>query len=517
MTETHDATAQRMLRVNGVDLCVQTFGDPADPTLLLIGGAGAAMDWWPVAFCERLAAGRRHIIRYDHRDTGRSTSYPAGSPPYTGSDLVDDAVGLLDGLGIATAHVVGLSMGGGIAQYLALGHPDRVTSLTLMSTSPAVPGGPDRPELPPSADRVRSLFASPPPTPDWSDRDGVIELMVDGERTFAGSVPLDEEGLRALAGQIYDRTHDIAASMTNHWVLSDGDPITAGLDEIGVPTLVVHGTEDPLFPFPHAEALAAEIPGAVLLPLEGVGHQVPPPAVWDVVVPALLSHTSGGWDEQADRLAATSLAAGDPTGWFERLYRAATAGEVPMPWDRTDPHPLLTEWAGARGLSGSGQRAVVVGCGLGADAAYLAGLGFDTIGFDLSASAVREAAARHPGSAVTYRQADLLDLPAEWVGAFDLVVEIFTVQALPRSIRAAATAAVPRLVAPGGTLLVVAFADPEDASGGQGPPWPLTRDEVDAFATGGVVAVRVEMVELVPDRPGEHRWRAELQRPAAAS
>ncbi len=512
MTETDDTTGQRTVRANGVDLCVQTFGDPADPAVLLISGAAASMDWWEVGFCERLAAGRRHVIRYDHRDTGRSTGFPAGSPPYTGGDLVDDAVGLLDGLGIGRAHVVGLSMGGGIAQYLALGHPDRVASLTLMSTSPAVDREPGRPDLPPSVERVRAMFATPPPPPDWSDRDAVLEYIVAGERTFAGSVPLDEARVRTLAGQVYDRTVDIAASLTNHWVMDSGAELSARLDEITAPTLVVHGTEDPLFPYAHAEALAAEIPDARLLPLEGGGHQVPPPAAWDLVVPALLSHTSGGWDEQADRLAATSLAAGDPTGWFERLYSSAVAGEVPMPWDRTAPHPMLADWAGARGLTGAGQRAVVVGCGLGADAEYLAGLGFDTVGFDLSATAIRQAGERHPGSAVTYRQADLLDLPAEWTGAFDLVVEIFTVQALPASIRGAAIASVPTLVAPGGTLVVVAFADPEGAGTGDGPPWPLTRADVDAFAAGDLAPVQVEVVDL-PDRPGEHRWRAELHRP----
>ena len=392
-------------------------------------------------------------------------------------------------------------------------HADRVTSLTLMSTSPAGTREPGGPDLPPPAHRVAAMFTDPPPLPDWSDRDAVIEHVLAGERAYAGSIPVDEDQVRALAGQVYDRTVDIAASMTNHWALADDDEVSFRLADITVPTLVLHGTEDPLFPYAHGEALAAGIPDARLTPLEGVGHQAPPPAVWDVVVPAVLSHTSGGWDEQADRLAASSLAAGDPTGWFERLYRSAVKGEVPMPWDRTAPHPLLAEWAQAHGLTGDGRRAVVVGCGLGADAAYVAGLGFDATGFDLSESAIREARQRHPDSAVHYQQANLLDLPAEWAGAFDLVVEVFTVQALPASIRADAIASVRGLVAPGGTLVVVAFADPEGTGAGQGPPWPLSRAQLESFAADGLVAVRVEEVAL-PDRPGEHRWRAEFHRPS---
>src|SRR5918997_1219886 len=132
----------RFIQTNGVTLAADSFGDPADPAILLIMGGGASMDWWEDEFCERLAAGPRFVIRYDHRDTGESASYEPGSPGYTGRDLVTDAVELLDAFGLASAHVVGLSMGGGIAQAMALDHPGRVASLTLMSTSA---GGDDLP------------------------------------------------------------------------------------------------------------------------------------------------------------------------------------------------------------------------------------------------------------------------------------------------------------------------------------------------------------------------------------
>jgi SAM-dependent methyltransferase len=138
-----------------------------------------------------------------------------------------------------------------------------------------------------------------------------------------------------------------------------------------------------------------------------------------------------GWDRRADELSSTATNAGKPTAWFDRLYAEGVAGRITMPWDRDQPHPLLAEWAQRTSLAGHGRRAVVVGCGLGADAELLAGLGFRTTAFDIAPTAIQEARTRHPGSRVDYRVADLLALPDELVGAFDLVVEIFTLQALP--------------------------------------------------------------------------------------
>jgi pimeloyl-ACP methyl ester carboxylesterase len=286
--------SSEIVRANGVDIGVQEFGAPTDPGLLLIGGAAASMDWWEDEFCERLAAGGRRVVRYDFRDTGRSTASPAGKPNYTGQDLTDDAVALIDVLGLAPAHLVGISMGGGIAQEIAVDHPAKVASLTLMSTSPAGPGGPERPDLPPPAPRIAEAFASPPAEPDWSDRDAAIDHMMAGLGSFAGAYGVDEPRVRAIVARMYDRTTDIAASQTNHWILEGGgDGLERGrLGEITVPTLVVHGTDDPLLPLPHGEALAAEIPGATLLPLPGVGHEFPPAPTWDLVIPAILRNTA---------------------------------------------------------------------------------------------------------------------------------------------------------------------------------------------------------------------------------
>lgn len=284
---------ETVVHVNDVDLCVETFGDAGDPAILLIGGAASSMDWWEDEFCTQLAAGARFVLRYDNRDTGRSTSYPAGSPTYSGLDLAADALALLDAHDLVNAHIVGISMGGGIAQRLAVEHPDRVATLTLVSTSPGGPGGPDNPDLPPMSAQIEAVFSDPAPEPDWSDRSAVIEYMVEAQRPFEGTHPFEEAELRVLVGRVFDRTNDIAATNTNHWMLEGGDPIRARLGQVGAPTLVLHGTADPLFPIGHGIALTNEIPGAVLIPLEGVGHQMPPRHVWDLVIPAILRHTSG--------------------------------------------------------------------------------------------------------------------------------------------------------------------------------------------------------------------------------
>jgi pimeloyl-ACP methyl ester carboxylesterase len=278
---------ERMIEVNGVGLCVQAFGEDRDPAVLLIMGAAASMLWWEDEFCERLAAGGRFVIRYDHRDTGRSVTYAPGAPEYTGDDLVADSAGVLDAHGVSSAHLVGMSMGGGIAQRLALDYPDRVLTLTLISTSPG--SGPD---LPGMSDELRAYFAEPPPPPDWSDRDAVIDYLVADERVYAArSRPFDEAARRELAGRNFDRSIDLAASMTNHFLLEGGESWRERLGEIRAPTLVFHGSEDPLFPIAHGRALAREIPGARLVTLERTGHELPR-ATWDDVVPAILEHTS---------------------------------------------------------------------------------------------------------------------------------------------------------------------------------------------------------------------------------
>jgi pimeloyl-ACP methyl ester carboxylesterase len=279
---------EQLLTINDAELCVQGFGDPTAPAILLIGGAEASMDWWEDEFCERLAAGGRYVVRYDTRDTGRSTTYPVGAPSYGGDDLIADAVGVLDALGIAAAHVVGISAGGGVAQHVAVDHPERVASLTLISTTPDGPGGADHPDLPPMSPELAASFSEGGETPDWSDLEAVIDYYIAGERLLAGTIPVDVEALREVITRAWRRSPNIASGQ-NHWQLDGGTPIRGRLGTLTMPTLVMHGTADPLFPYPHGEALAREIPGARLVPLEGMGHQMPPRAVWNTAISEILA------------------------------------------------------------------------------------------------------------------------------------------------------------------------------------------------------------------------------------
>jgi SAM-dependent methyltransferase len=216
---------------------------------------------------------------------------------------------------------------------------------------------------------------------------------------------------------------------------------------------------------------------------------------------------------RARELAAQAAAAGDGTGWFEQLYEEADAGVSVVPWADGEPNPHLVSWIQQRNEAGNGRKALVVGCGLGYDAEYLAGLGFTVTAFDVAPSAVAAAQRENPGSPVTYVTTDLLHLPEAWTGAFDLVVEVYTVQPLYGPTRAAAIAALPGPVAPGGTLLVIARAtDEEDPV--RDPtlmPWPLTRAELDAVAGSVLSTVRVEQF-LDDEDPPKLRWRAEFQR-----
>jgi len=197
----------------------------------------------------------------------------------------------------------------------------------------------------------------------------------------------------------------------------------------------------------------------------------------------------------------------DPTGFFEPLYVEAADGKRTVPWDRDEAHPLIAEWA--QDVNGTGRRALVVGSGLGTDAEFVAERGFDVVAFDVSPTAIATTRERFPDSVVEYRTADLLDPPAEWHLAFDLVVESLTVQSMPVAFHAPAIDQVARTVAPGGTLLVIATAHHEPGEP-EGPPFPLTCGEIEAFATDGLEPVGIEDVRW-PEVPA--RWRAEFRRP----
>ena len=198
----------------------------------------------------------------------------------------------------------------------------------------------------------------------------------------------------------------------------------------------------------------------------------------------------------------------EETAWFEQLYAAAEAGDAAVPWFRGGPNPFLEQWVRERGLHGDGRRALVIGSALGDDAELLAARGFAVTAFDIAPTAIDGARRRFPDSSVDYRVADLLDLPAEWRAAFDLVAEAITVQSLPLSLRDRAIDAIASTVAPGGTLVVVSGIHAGDGPR-EGPPWALTREELDRFAR------TLRPVEVGVARIGENaRWRGEYTRPA---
>jgi pimeloyl-ACP methyl ester carboxylesterase len=278
---------ERIVEVGGVPLCLDTVGDPGDPAILLIHGACASLLWWDRDLCERLAASGRFVIRYDNRDTGRSISYPPERPGYTLRDLADDAIGLLDALGIERAHVVGRSMAGAIALILGVDHPDRVASLTFVGTTT---NGDD---LPPMSPDFLAATADPP---DPADRPAVVRYIVALMRAYAGDSPhFDEPATRAVAEHDVARTANLASMLTNHFLLDMNGPAAGGFADVTAPALVVHGDRDPVFPLPHGRALCAAIPGAELLVLPDTGHDLPRP-LHDMLVATLLRHTavSGG-------------------------------------------------------------------------------------------------------------------------------------------------------------------------------------------------------------------------------
>jgi pimeloyl-ACP methyl ester carboxylesterase len=288
--------------VGDVELCYERFGDPADPALLLVMGLGTQMLGWDEEFCASLAARGFHVVRFDNRDIGRSTKLSHLPPPtlrqivlrdrraagYSLADMADDAIGLLDHLGIERAHVAGASMGGMIAQRIAIRHPARVPSLvSIMSNTGARLSG--RPAL-----RVLPVFLKRAPR----SRDGYIEHTVKlFEAIGSPGFERDEAHFRTMLGRAYDRGIDPAGSGRQlAAILADGDraPQLRALD---VPTIVIHGTADPLIHPSGGKATAKAIPGARLLLIEGMGHDLPR-AAWPRIVDAIADNAARA-DERA--------------------------------------------------------------------------------------------------------------------------------------------------------------------------------------------------------------------------
>lgn len=277
----------RVVDSGELHLYSESFGRPDDPAILLIMGATASGAWWPDGFCTTLANHGRFLIRYDHRDTGGSTSYEPGAPKYTVEDLADDAIRILDGYGIRVAHVVGMSLGGYIAQLLALKYSDRVLTITTISSERLATADPTMPAISPDLLEYHSRASEL----DWSDREAITEYWVGAWRLLSGSAhEFEPDLIRAMAASDLARTPNPLTAF-NHASLGEATGWIDRLEDIEQPALVIHGTEDIVLPFVHAEALHAELPVARLVKREGTGHELPR-AVWPVTVSEIVRHTT---------------------------------------------------------------------------------------------------------------------------------------------------------------------------------------------------------------------------------
>jgi pimeloyl-ACP methyl ester carboxylesterase len=284
---------EQLARIGEVEIAYEEFGDPGDPAILLIMGLGVQMLGWDEELCGLLAAEGFRVVRFDNRDVGRSTRYEGPVPEwgalavgdgssatYLLDDMADDAVKLLDHLGIDAAHLIGASLGGMIAQVLALRHPERVLSLTSMMSTTG-----DRSVGQPHPEALGALFSPPP-----NDREGIAEWAVRNWRVIGspGFEP-DEEAVRERARRSFDRGYNprgVGRQLAA--ILASGDR-TAALRELRLPTLVIHGEDDPLIDVSGGKATAAAIPDAKLILIPGMGHDLPRP-LWPRFVEQIVAN-----------------------------------------------------------------------------------------------------------------------------------------------------------------------------------------------------------------------------------
>jgi pimeloyl-ACP methyl ester carboxylesterase len=291
----------QIARANGIDICYETFGDPGAEPMLLIMGLGAQMVLWDDEFCRQLAAHGFRVIRFDNRDIGLSTKFTGGrrltvfellrlrffhtpvAAPYRLSDMAKDTVGLMDALGISSAHLVGASMGGMIAQEIAISFPQRVRSLiSIMSTT-------GNPRLPPPSREVAARLMAPPPK---SKDEYLARFAQTWKMLRVGSFPEDEAFDRVRAERSYERgLNPAGVGRQLRAILASGSR-KERLRSVTAPTLVIHGTVDPLVRPEGGKDTAAAIPGAKLMMVEGMGHAIPIP-MWPKVISAIAEHAHG--------------------------------------------------------------------------------------------------------------------------------------------------------------------------------------------------------------------------------
>ncbi|WP_431912637.1 alpha/beta fold hydrolase [Nonomuraea jabiensis] len=292
--------------MQNVDIWSEEFGAATDEPILLVMGSMSQGILWPDEFVGRLTAGGRRVVRYDHRDTGKSATVDFEKEPYTWGDIKDDVLRVMDAHGLDSAHLVCHSAGGLLGQLIAVEWPERVRTLTVIGSSPLGGGegmvimralmGQPQPEgslpepTPEFVAHYQRVIAGPAP----ADRRERIEAMIAEQRVLHGTgLPFDEDAARRLQERIYDRARDLDA-VVNHrlaaMALPDFEPVGV-LDQIKAPTLVIEGTHEPAKPG-HGAIIAAGIPGARLVMVEGMGHTLPP-EVHEELARAILAHTSG--------------------------------------------------------------------------------------------------------------------------------------------------------------------------------------------------------------------------------
>jgi pimeloyl-ACP methyl ester carboxylesterase len=291
----------QIARANGIEICYEIFGDAGAEPMLLIMGLGAQMIHWDDDFCRQLAARGFRVIRFDNRDIGKSSKMTGGkrlgavellkqrflkipvAAPYKLRDMADDTIGLMDVLGIGSAHVVGLSMGGMIAQELAISFPQRVHSLTsIMSTT-------GNPKVPPPTREASAILMAPPPA---TKEEFFVRFAQTWKILRVGSFPRDEALDHARAERTYERgLNPAGVGRQLRAILASGSR-KQRLASVKAPTLVIHGTVDPLVRPEGGKDTAASIPGAKLLLIEGMGHALPIP-MWPQIIGAIDQHAHG--------------------------------------------------------------------------------------------------------------------------------------------------------------------------------------------------------------------------------
>jgi pimeloyl-ACP methyl ester carboxylesterase len=279
---------------NGIDIEYQTSGDPADPPLLLVMGLGAQLIAWPEGFVQQLTARGFFTIRYDNRDSGLSTKFEgtpdfaalfggdASAVPYRIEDMAEDAIVLLDELGVARTHVVGVSMGGMITQALVINHPARfLSACSIMSTTG------DRTVGAPTGEAVAALLRPPA-----ANREEAVAASVEGSRVISSpGFPFDVDLMTRRAEVAYDRSYSPEGTARQLAAILGSPDRTEGLHRVTIPFLVIHGEEDPLVTVSGGKATAAAVPGSELILIPGMGHDLSD-AVWDQIIDAIVANTA---------------------------------------------------------------------------------------------------------------------------------------------------------------------------------------------------------------------------------